>query len=882
MKRRISYEFWLVIGLISLLVNPVYAGVFTFKADVDKTRLAFEDVLVLSFIISGDNMVTDLKPELPELKKDFDVLRGPNQSSSISIINGKYTSSISYQYVLSPKNTGELEIGSATLKYDGNTYTTDPIKIEVVKGAAPDQTPQGPQQQGEGSSQQTEQPEVFLKADVDKETAYIGEQIMISFYLYTQVNISGYDISQQPQFTGFWVEELQTPSPPKLQYVTLNGQQYGVALMKKTALFPTTSGEVTIDPLVMTLAVRTRSQARAWPNDPFNRLFDDPFFGGTQEVIRKTQPLMLKILPLPEENRPAAFNGDVGSYSMSVTTSAQKVTQDEPLTLTVKIQGSGNIKTIKEPVITLPDAFKRYDTQITENPFPLQEPLQGEKIFETVIIPSQDGEFQIEPVQFSYFDPQRQTYQTLHSEPINLVVLPKAQAETPVERLITTKEEVKLLGQDIRFIKTNIPRLTDQQGVWHQSGMFLLLHIVPVLGLLAAFGYKHYRDTYMRDERYVRQKRANKLSKNRLKMAVQLMRQGNSKAFYAEVSNILRQYLGDKLNLPSAAISSEISQILIEQGLNEDSAQLLKNCLEQCDYARFAPVEASNEDMQTILNQVETIIAQVERIKGMRTVKTMRVPSFLFVLFTLIGSVIFSPVCCATPSVEELFQQGNTFYEQENYQEAIARYRAILSSGIENGYVYYNLGNALLKSQRIGEAILHYERARRLLPRDEDVAFNLQYVKALTLDKMEQQTDGKIIGILKRIRDAFTPDEVGFVMLIFFLLLSLLTMMGIFASRQWRGRLFYIGALPALFWIVSGILFMSAASHYSSTAEAILLAPQVEAKTGPGEGYSAVFEIHEGAKVRIQRERLDWVEIQLPNKVIGWVQHKDLERIHPQ
>ncbi len=148
-----------------------------------------------------------------------------------------------------------------------------------------------------------------------------------------------------------------------------------------------------------------------------------------------------------------------------------------------------------------------------------------------MIIPSQDGDFQIEPVRFSYFDPQRQTYQTLHSEPIKLLVLPKAQAETPVERRITTKEEVKLLGQDIRFIKTNVPRLTDQQGFWHQSSLFFLLHILPILAILAAFGYKHYRDTYMRDERYVRQKRADKLSKSRLKTAVQLMQQGNSMTF---------------------------------------------------------------------------------------------------------------------------------------------------------------------------------------------------------------------------------------------------------------------------------------------------------------------------------------------------------------
>lgn len=878
MTHKSIYGVWWFVGILLFLTVPVRADALTFKAEVDKTRMAFEDVLVLSFIISGDNMVTDLRPELPDLNKDFDVLRGPNQSSSISIINGRYTSSITYQYVVSPKRTGTLEIGAATLKYEGETYTTDPISLEVVKGTAPVQTPQGSPQQG--APQQVEQPEVFLRAEVDKDTAYIGQQITVSFYLYTQLNISGYTISQQPQFTGFWVEELQIPDPPKLQYVTLNGQQYGAALMKKAAVFPTASGEVTIDPLVMTLAVRTRGRTSR-SNDPFGRLFDDPFFRGTQEIIRKTQPLELEILPLPEADQPATFNGDVGAFSMSVTTSSQNVTRDEPITLTVKIQGTGNIKTIKEPVITLPETFKRYDTQISENLFSLQEPLQGEKIFETVIIPSQDGEFQIEPVQFSYFDPQRRTYQTLRSEPIDLVVLPKAQEEAPLERRITTKEEVKLLGEDIRFIKTNVS-LLDQGHPWYQSGMFAALHIIPIVLILIAFGYTRYRDKYMRDERYVRQKRARKLSNKRLKTAYQLMQQGDSKAFYAEVSNILRQYLGDKLNLPPAGIDSEISQTLREQGLAEEIAQLVKQCFEQCDYARFAPIDARKEDMQAILRHVETIIAQVERTKGITPVKRARASTSPGLLVACIGLLFSSSAFCATSALEELFRQGNTLYEQEHYQDAIARYQEVLASGIENGYVYYNLGNAFLKTQQIGEAILNYERARRLLPRDDDVAFNLQYAQALTLDKMEQEANGKMMAMLQAMRESFTPDEVSVVWIALFLLLSLLVLVGIFASRQWRRRLVYLGVLPFLLWALTGLLFAAVIAHHRSPEDAIVLVPQVEAKTGPGESYSTVFEIHEGAKVRIQREKLEWVEIQLPNKVIGWMMLKDLERIRPQ
>ena len=514
--KRIIFTFFVTI----LFVAIAEAAEFRFTADVDKTRMSHEDVLVLSFIISGENIVTDITPTLPDLKKDFDILQGPHRSSSISIINGKYTSSISYQYVLSAKKTGTLEIGPATVQYDKKTYKTNPVTIEVFKGTPPQVPSQTPQPQQPEKGQPTSQPEVFIRAEVDKKTAYIGEQVTISYLLYTQISIAGYNVTQQPPFTGFWVEELPIPDPPKLQYKDINGQRYGVALMKNVALFPTSSGEVTIDPMVMRLSVKTSVRPRTGPRDPFDQFFDDPFdnfFGRTQDIIRKTQPLVLNILPLPEENRPETFNGDVGSFTMSVTADKTEVKQDEPMTLTVKIQGTGNIKTVKEPVVTLPDAFKQYDAEITENPFPLQEPMQGEKIFESVIIPTTDGKYQIEPVQFSYFDPQRQAYQTLRSQPIRVVILPKTEQEEPLERRITTKEEIKLLGKDIRFIKTGISQLDDQGRYWYQNSLFQALHLLPILALCAAYGYRRYKQKYLSDASYVRQRRANKLSKKTVK-----------------------------------------------------------------------------------------------------------------------------------------------------------------------------------------------------------------------------------------------------------------------------------------------------------------------------------------------------------------------------
>jgi hypothetical protein len=230
-------------------------------------------------------------------------------------------------------------------------------------------------------------------------------------------------------------------------------------------------------------------------------------------------------------------------------------------------------------------------------------------------------------------------------------------------------------------------------------------------------------------------------------------------------------------------------------------------------------------------------------------------------------------------AVNDLFRQGNKFYENGEYLKAIESYQSIIQSGLKNGYLYYNLGNALLKQNRIGETILAYERAKRLLPRDEDVAFNLAYARALTLDKMETWDAGKVFGMMAVIRDFFTPNEVTVFFLVMYLLLTILVVTFIFASRRWRTRIRYCSILPALLFLCSGILLFFQISHHATVAEAILLAPQSEARTGPGEGYSTVFEIHEGAKVRIQREKLDWVEIKLPNKVIGWVMQKDLARI---
>jgi tetratricopeptide (TPR) repeat protein len=359
------------------------------------------------------------------------------------------------------------------------------------------------------------------------------------------------------------------------------------------------------------------------------------------------------------------------------------------------------------------------------------------------------------------------------------------------------------------------------------------------------------------------------------------MKDGNSKAFYAAISQTLRQYLGDKFSLPPAGITAEeIYRILRQYGLDEETADLLKNCLDECDFARFAPV-IDTSGMEIMLQKAEKIVERIEKLKIQKS-KTEKQEIKSMLLFALLSAFCFLPsaFCFAECSVEEVFLEANGLYEQGNYDKAIARYQAIVDSGIQNGIVYYNLGNALLKQQRIGEAILAYERAKRLSPRDDDVAFNLDYARALTLDKMEQWKSGKIITLLAGIRGFFTPDEVCGFFLAMYVCLIFLAIFFLFSSRRRRTRILYLSILPMICFLLSGVLLFAQISHRNADHEAILLVMKSEARTGPGEGYSTVFEIHEGAKVRIQREKQDWVEIKLPNKVIGWIMKKDLAQIY--
>jgi hypothetical protein len=258
-----------------------------------------------------------LEKFIPPRFEKFIVLSGPNQSTSVRIVNGAVSSEVSYTYYLQPRELGEFEIEPAEIVYNRQSFKSESIKINVLNQTPPpkqEERVEGRQSGGDSDIAAN----VFLKAFVDKTQVYKGEQITVTYKLFTRYNISSPEIEKLPNYSGFWTEEI--PMDNKISFTTevYNGIQFRVATLKKVALFATQTGILTITPFELKVPVLI--QRRRSTGSLFEEFFNDPFFTTTQTIpyIARSQELKIKVLPLPADKVPPSFNGAVGSFTAKV------------------------------------------------------------------------------------------------------------------------------------------------------------------------------------------------------------------------------------------------------------------------------------------------------------------------------------------------------------------------------------------------------------------------------------------------------------------------------------------------------------------------------------------------------------------------------------
>ena len=595
----------LLVGLFLFLSRLCWGQNVSFNSSVDKTQVALDEQITLTVSVSG-NVKSIPQPELPAL--DEFTVHSAGRSHNFNYTSGRISSSVTFNYVLFPRKAGKFTIGPAKIELEGKTYQTTPIEITVVSEdrTQPSTPPSGEEKQKVKPKLRGK--DLFIETVVDKKKAYVNEQITLTFRFYQGVRLFNNPEYSPPSLTGFWTEDLP---PKKKYYKEINSRQYYVQELK-TALFPTSTGKLTIGGAELKCTVEDID--RFFNRDPF-AMFDRDLlslFRQGKPQILKSKPIQIEVLPLPDIAKPENFNGTVGNYKLKVSVDNTEVEVGQPITLKAKISGVGNIKSVGKPTIIELSDFRTYSSGSSENVSKENYKVQGVKTYEEVLIPKKAGKYTIPPLEFSFFVPKTKSYKTLKSEPILLTVLPPSQA-SPVEMAQLSKQEIGRAVKDIRYIKLPTSELEDQGDHLYKKPIFLLIQLIPLLAFAISWRYQRVREKLNSDVGYARQRRAHKSARKRLKGAGRLISAERSKEFYSEVARALLQYVGGKLDLPPYGLTKDqIGEKLSERRFKKEKIDNLVKVLDFCDFARFAPGSSTEEEMKRFLNQAQKAIVDGE------------------------------------------------------------------------------------------------------------------------------------------------------------------------------------------------------------------------------------------------------------------------------
>lgn len=588
------YTFFLLFTMLLSGTAGVSAQV-TFKATAPATVVEGEQFR-LSYILNKEGGKDIRLPDIP----DFDVLFGPSTTVSFSErrVNGVTTSesSVTYTYILMPKKSGTFTIPPASIKVDGSNYESNAVRIKVVP-------PEERSSESTGTSTVSSE-DAFIRAIVSKNNPYEQEGVTVTFRLYTRLNPINYGKIQFPEFEGFMVEEIDMPANVQLEMERYNGRDYYAADLRKTLLFPQRSGQISIPQgsLVMVFSV------------PSGRRIST--FLGTQEVmvdVKKelvTNPLSINVKPLPA-NRPASYANAVGNFTLKSDINATEVKANEAITVSLEISGTGNMKLIRNPEVVFPDNFEVYDPTVTNSLNATTNGLTGSRKIEYMAIPRFEGSYTIPAVEFTYFDPSKNRYETLTVPEQKLQIAKGDAGSSNAASSYVSRQDVKV-EQDIRFLKTGKPTYVSATSFLVGSLNFWLWHLVPLLILIVFYILNRKQARQNANVALMRTRRANKVAIKRLKAANTYLKQQDKEHFYDEVLRALWGYFSDKLSIPVARLSrSNIEEELSQKGIDEQLVGKFIEILDTCEFARYAPAE-SNAEMDRIYNDTMKAIEEME------------------------------------------------------------------------------------------------------------------------------------------------------------------------------------------------------------------------------------------------------------------------------
>lgn len=584
---------WNALGLAAYSQNAVLQALVskTTVSEGERFRLEYK------FNGSGDEFA-------PPKFEGFRILSGPNQSTSMQFINGRSSYSISYSYVLMALKEGNYTIPAATIKSGANIISSNELNINVLKGSAKAQNDGNSAESKSGGNSDIERG-LFIKATVNNTEPYLGEQLIVTYKLYFNYNIVDNSFTTLPSLNGFWSEDIDIKTNTRDTEV-LNGVRYNVATLKSAILVPQRSGDLEIDPLSMDLVIQQPIQSNS-------RSLFDQFFGNYKnvKVSVSSKPLKIKVKDLPS-GKPAGFDGAVGDYQIKLKADRTEVMTNEAINVSIEFSGKGNLKILTKPTPDFPSDFEVYDPKVKDNISSNASGMSGSRYYEYLIIPRHKGDYTLNPISFSYFNPRTSKYVTLNTGELQFKIQKGQEDATNSESFVgTNKEEIKLLGSDIRFIKTNTV-LSPMNYSFFGSVWHYILWLLPLPLFILARKLKQRYTALRNDEVYMRRSKASKMAEKRLSAARKIINSGNDKQFYEEIFKAMYGFIIDKFNIPQSEINKDrIREKLNSVGINQDLISRTEELLTKCEMARFAPVnEVSHED---VYNEASVLLSSIQK-----------------------------------------------------------------------------------------------------------------------------------------------------------------------------------------------------------------------------------------------------------------------------
>ena len=558
-----------------LIFNLSFIFGFQAKAVVDKNNITIDDVI--NFKIELESTISFGDVNANGIFKDFDIISGPSQQTTMQWINGRMTNSKIMSWMISPKKIGKLIIPSLTLSIGGEKISTNKITIQVEK-----------------SKLSKKDLDVFISAELNKDKVYLGEQIILTYKIYRKVECS-IEPFEIPKFPGFWAEEIFRPNQIKFKNISLNGVNYQEGTLYKVALFPISGKEHVLQPL--SVKVKKQKNKKRNNRDPFFNPFFDSFFTETETKILKTRGHKVAIKKYPGL-RPSGFTGGVGSFKIFTETDVDSTIVNEAVTFKILIDGTGNMGLFTLPEIKFSDEIDQFPPKERFEKNVFRDELSGKMTWEYILVPRLPGKLTIPPIALTYFNPKLEKWQRLTSKPQSVFV--KKLSKNYLVNNGFTKRDIEVIGKDIKYIHMSNVQFSPiiQRSFSYAFYIYLLSVLILISPLLAKYVIGYNLDRL-----------PEKIKNSALKKAIKSIENYSYDDSF-DNSKIIYVFLKDRFQLSNANLDTRSISGLLKNFIPKDLLNELIELVKICD--RMSYGFASLDDKKIVSQNISKILKKID------------------------------------------------------------------------------------------------------------------------------------------------------------------------------------------------------------------------------------------------------------------------------